>query len=104
MIKTMKNELMQMFHHDHWLKIYVYDFMYIDTETITEEDYIQDNIEFVEYYKKRWTTGSVPNNWLVFSYICWEYYELDLKFDEKKIKKSEKSPNKKIMDDNGANY
>ena len=53
MIKTMKNELMQMFHHDHWLQISLYDFMYIDTETITEEDYIPDTIEFVEYYKKR---------------------------------------------------
>ena len=32
------------------------------------------------------TTGPVPKNWLVYSYICSKDYELDLNFGEKKIK------------------
>ena len=35
------------------------------------------------------THVSVPKHWLVFSYICSAYYESDIYFDEKKIKKSD---------------
>ena len=41
------------------------------------------------------TIGSAPKNWLGFSYISSEYYELDLNFYEREMKtKAEKSPNK----------
>ena len=32
------------------------------------------------------TSGPVPKNWLGFSYICSEYYELDLKRYETEMK------------------
>ena len=36
----------------------------------------------VENYKKMSTPLLVPKYWLVFSYICSGYYELDLNFDK----------------------
>ena len=82
-IKIMdKYEHMKRFHHDLQLQVYMYDFMYVDTETITMEDYFPDTKTCVEKYRKISTTGTLPKHWLGFSYICSEDYELDLKFDE----------------------
>ena len=41
------------------------------------------------------THGPVPKHWLEFSYICSEYYELDLNLGERKMKtKAYNQPNK----------
>ena len=46
--------------------------------------------------KKISTTGPVPKHCLGFNYICSEYYELYLNFDETQIKRKEQNfPNKK---------
>ena len=58
----------------------MYDFMYVDTNKISVEDYVPSTKTFVEKYKKIPTPGPVPKDWIVFSYILSEYYELDLKF------------------------
>ena len=43
------------------------------------------------------TTGPVPKHWLGFSQIGSEYYELDLNFDETKMRiKEDNYPKKKI--------
>ena len=44
---------MKRFHHDIWLQLYMYYFMYVDTEKISEEEYSPDTIIFVQEYKKR---------------------------------------------------
>ena len=41
---------------------------------------------WVEKYKKRSNPGPFPKHWLVFSYICSEYYEWNINIDEKGIK------------------
>ena len=41
-----KYTLMNTFHHDCWLQVYMYDFMYIDTDTIPVEDYFPDTRTF----------------------------------------------------------
>ena len=53
----------------------MYYFMYVDTQKIPEEGHFSATKIFVENYKK----FSKP--WLVLSYICSEYYELDQNFD-----------------------
>ena len=47
----------------------MYDVMYVDTETISEEDYFPDTKTFVANHKKMSTSGPVPKKWLGFSYI-----------------------------------
>ena len=66
---------MKRFNHYHWLQFYVYDFMYIDDETPSEEEYFPDTNKFVYNCKKRSTTVPVPKNWIRFNYICSKYYE-----------------------------
>ena len=56
--------------------------MYVNTETMAEEDYVIDTKTFFANYKRISTTRPVPEQWLGFSYICSEYYELYLNFDE----------------------
>ena len=73
---------MKRFNHDYQLQIYMYAFMYVDTETIPVEDYFTATKEIVENYKKISTPGPVPKHWLVFSYISSEGYDLDMNFDE----------------------
>ena len=29
---------LERFHHEHWLQLYMYDFMYVDTQTMPVED------------------------------------------------------------------
>ena len=74
---------MKRFHNKHKLRIYMYDFMYADTETMSGGFYLQVTITFVEKYKKSLTPGPVPKYWIIFSYIRSEDYESDLNFDEK---------------------
>ena len=61
----------------------MYAFMYANTETIPVGDYFPSTKIFVENYNKMSTPGPVPKNWLGFSYILLEDYELDMNFDEK---------------------
>ena len=56
--------------------------MYVDTETMVEEGWFTATKTIVEKYKRRSTTVPVPNNFLVFSYIYSDDYELDLNFNE----------------------
>ena len=58
-----------MFHHDHLLQVFKYAFMYVDPETIPEEDHFSDTKTFVDNYKKIKTTGTVPIYLFVLIYI-----------------------------------
>ena len=58
------------FHHEHQLKVYMYDFMYIDPDTMPVEDYFPDTKMFIENCKKMSILVSVPKHWLGFSFIC----------------------------------
>ena len=57
------------FHHDHQLQVYIYDFIYVDTETIPVKDYFTATKTFVVKYKKISIPGSVAKHWIGFSYI-----------------------------------
>ena len=69
------------FYHDCRLQFYIYDFIYVDVQTIPLEDHFTAKKAFVLNYKKISTPGSVPKHWLGFSYIRSEDYELDHNFD-----------------------
>ena len=73
-----KYALMKRCNHDLWLQVYMYDLMYVDPETIPEEDYLPYTKPLSENYKKTSTPGPFPNHWLGFSYNSSEYYELDM--------------------------
>ena len=64
----------------------MYDFKYIYTKKITEDDYFPYTILSFKTYQKMSTPVPVPNHWLGFSYICSKYYELDLNIYGNKIK------------------
>ena len=70
--------LVKSFYNAFWLQSYMYAFMYVDAETILQEDYFTDTKTFAEYYKKISTPGPLSKHWLGFIYICSENYELDL--------------------------
>ena len=55
------------FHHDHLLQVYMYDFMYVDNETIPVEEHFTATKKCVVNYKKMSTPGPIPRHWLVFS-------------------------------------
>ena len=80
-LKTMdKYELMKMLHY-YCRSIYMYAFMYIDPETMIQEDYFPDTKTFVAKYKRRSTPIIVPKKWIELSYINSKDYELYLNFD-----------------------
>ena len=58
------------FHNDQQLQVYMYDFMYVDPETVTMEDHFPATKPFFMNYKKISTPGPAPKHWLGFSYIC----------------------------------
>ena len=41
------------FHHDSWLQLYIYAFMYVDTENIPEDDYLPATKILVDNCKKK---------------------------------------------------
>ena len=55
--------------------------MYVYTQTIPVEDYFNATKTIVVKYKKIPTSETVTKNWLVFSYIRSENYELNHSFD-----------------------
>ena len=86
-ITIAKYVLLKRFHHDHFLQVYVYDFMYIDPKTMSVEENFPAAKQFVENNNKMSTPGPVPIHWLGFSYICSGDYELNHKFDKPELKK-----------------
>ena len=66
---------MKRFHNDRWIQVYMYAFMYIYPETITEEIYSPDTRTYDETYKNRSTNGPVPTHCIGFNYIISEDYE-----------------------------
>ena len=42
---------MKRFHHGHQPQFYIYDFMYVDPETVTEEEYLTANRFFLNTIK-----------------------------------------------------
>ena len=80
---------MKRFHCDFQLQVYMYDFMYVDTKTIPEEEYFPATKKYAEKYKKISTPVPVPKHWLRFSYIRLEGYELDNNFDDKEFKNNQ---------------
>ena len=75
------------FCHDRQLQVYMYAFMYVDTETMPVEDHFLATKMFDDNYKKISTPVPVPKHWLGFSYIRLEDYKLDHNFDETELKK-----------------
>ena len=68
-IKYDKYVQMKRFNNDQHLQFYMYDFMYVDTDTITEEEYFSSTRNIFENYKKMSTPGPVPKYWILFCYI-----------------------------------
>ena len=87
MIKTIdKYAQLNIIHHDRQLQVYMYDFIYVDPNTMPPEENFPDTKIFVDNYKKISTPGPVPKTFLEFSYIRSEDYGLDVNFDETEIK------------------
>ena len=75
----------------------MYEFVYVDYETIPEEEYFPDAKIFVENFNKKSTSGSVLKKGIQFSFIRSEYHELYMKIDVTEMKwKSDNSPNTKF--------
>ena len=51
-----------MFNHDHWLQVYMFAFMWVDTDIIAEEDYFPTTKTFFENYKIGSTPGPLPKH------------------------------------------
>ena len=78
-----KYSQMKKFNYDLRLQVYMYAFMYVNTETIGDLTPMwSEKKTIVENYKKVSTPVPVTKHWLGFSYMRSEYYELYLKFDE----------------------
>ena len=56
--------------------------MYVDPQNISVKEYFLATQTFIVSNKKISTTGTVPKQWIGFSYILSEDYELDQNFDE----------------------
>ena len=50
------------FHRDHQLKVYMYDFMCFNPDTMPVEEHFPATIVFVANYKKMSSPGPVPKN------------------------------------------
>ena len=85
-LKNDKYAQIKSFHYDYQLQVYMYNFMYVDPETMAEEEYFPSTKTFVTNYKNMSTTGPVPKHWIVCSYLRSEYDELDLNFYETYMK------------------
>ena len=55
------------FQQDRRLQFYMYDFMYVDPQTMPTEDHFPAIKSFVVNYKKISTPGPIPKHWIVFS-------------------------------------
>ena len=52
--KKHKYKPMERCHHDHWFQVYMYDLMYLDLATISEEDYLPGTKTFAENCMKNY--------------------------------------------------
>ena len=97
-IKIMyKNIQLKRFNHDHRPQVYMHVFVYVDPQTMPVGDHFTATKTFVLNYKKMSTPGLVPKNWMGFSYIRLEDYQLDQNFDDTELKKqSENTSNDKV--------
>ena len=59
----------------------MYAFVYVDPDTMAEEDYFTATKIFSENYNKISTPLPVPKHWSGFSYMRSKDYELDLNVD-----------------------
>ena len=92
-----KYALMKRFYHCHRLQVYMYAFMYINTEIIPVEDYFPATKTFFEIYKNISTPVPTSKHWIGLSFIGSENHELDLNFDETEMKmKSDHTSNDKV--------
>ena len=67
--KKDKYALMKRFQSDRQLQIYMYAFVYIDPETISETEYFPDTKTLVQKYHRSSTPGLFLNYGLGFSYV-----------------------------------
>ena len=58
---------MKKFHNDRQIQVYMYDFMYVYTETIPEEIYSLDTRTYDENYKNGSTNGPAPKHCIGFN-------------------------------------
>ena len=72
------------FHHDYRIQVYMYDFMYVDPDTMPVEEHFTATKKYAVNYKKMSTPGPVQKYWFEFSYIPSKYYELYLNFSKHK--------------------
>ena len=56
------------FNRDRRLQVYLYAFIYVDTQTILVGNHFPANTFFVKY-NEMLTIGPVPKHWIGFSYI-----------------------------------
>ena len=54
-------------HYDRWIQVYMYAVMYVDPETMVEENYFTYTKTFVEDYNKMSMPGPLPKYCLGFS-------------------------------------
>ena len=64
-----KYSQMKRFKLDPWIQVYMYYFIYVDPETVEEEEYFTNTKRFVEKYNRRSAPGIPPKHWIVFSHI-----------------------------------
>ena len=57
------------FHYDRWLQVYMDAFIYVDSDTTEEEEYLPYTKFVVVNYKRRSAPASVPKIWIWFSYL-----------------------------------
>ena len=58
-----------MFHYELLFQVYMYNFVYVNLETMVEKDYFLDTKTFSANYKIMSTPVPFPKHWLGFSYI-----------------------------------
>ena len=62
MIKNDRYALMKRCNYDLQLQVYMYDLMYVNPETMAEENYFPATSIFFEDYKKMSNSGPVPKH------------------------------------------
>ena len=56
----MDNAQLKRFHHNRRLQVYMYDFMYVDPDTMPVEEHFTATKTYAVNYKKMSTPGPVP--------------------------------------------
>ena len=86
------------FHNECRPQFYIYAFKYVDLQKMLVEDHFTDTKTFAVKYKEISTKGPVPKDYLGFSYIHSEDYDIDKNFDDTQLKNlSENTSNNKVI-------